>query len=122
MSPLASSLHDDVPTQLRGLAFLALSDTGYLLRGTFVDNGGGGGTYSFGTAGTFACRVDPLGGGEQVIANRLDERTTHHITLPPESVVEAADQFKVNGETYEITAVRARTQELVRVLEAVEAS
>lgn len=120
--PLTTTLFDCVPDQLRGLRFLALSDTGYLVRGTVTDNAGGGGTYTFGTAGTFACRVDTLGGGESVIADRLDERTTHRITLPPESVVEAADRFVVNGETYEITAVRTRTQEQVRVCEAVEAS
>lgn len=113
---------DSAPDQLRGLAFLRLADTGYILRGTVVDNGGGGGTTTFGTAGTVFCRVDPLGGGESVIANRLDERTTHHITVPAQTVIDAADQFRVSGETYEITAVRARTQEQVRVLEATEAS
>lgn len=122
MTPISTTLHDVTPTTLRGLPFLALSNTGYLMRGTFTDNLGGGGTYTFGTAGTFACRVDPLGGEEDLIANRLDERTTHRITVPPASSIEAKDRFKVSDVTYEITAVRTRTQEQVRVLEAVEAS
>lgn len=120
--PLSTTLHDVTPTTLRGLSFLALSNTGYLLRGTFTDNLGGGGTYTFGTAGTFACRVDPVGGGEGVVANRVDERTTHRITVPPQTNVTAKDRFKVSGiGEFEITAVEIRTNEQVRILEAVEA-
>lgn len=119
--PLSTSLHDVVPTTLRGLAFLGLSNTGYILRGSVTDNQGGGGTYTFGTAGTVDCRVDPIGGGEGVVANRLDERTTHLITVPPQTSVNAKDRFKVDGfGEFEITAVRVRTDEQVRLLEAVE--
>lgn len=119
--PLATKLHDVRPTTLRGLRFMALSDTGYVLRGTVTDNAGGGGTMTFGTAGTFACRVDPLGGGESRIAERVDERTTHLITVPPGADVSAADRFRVSGfGDFEITAVAVRTDEAVRVLEAVE--
>lgn len=116
-------MREDVPiTQLRGLAFLSLRETGYILRGSVTDNLGGGGTMTFGTAGTVACRVDPMGGGEQEIANRIDERTTHRITVPPQTNVSAKDRFNVSGVgTFEITAVRIRTDEQVRILEAVEA-
>lgn len=121
MTPISTTLYDNVPTQLRGLAFLSLSNTGYILRGTFTDNLGGGGTLTFGTAGTVACRVDPIGGGEDVIANKVDERTTHRITVPPGTSVTAKDRFKVDGiGEFEITAVSVRTQEQVRILEAVE--
>lgn len=121
MTPISTTLHDNVPTRLRGLAFLSLSDTGYIMRGTFTDNLGGGGTYTFGTAGTVACRVDPVGGGEALVANRIDERTTHRITVPPETNVSAKDRFKVQGiGEFEITAVRIRTSEQVRILEATE--
>ena len=63
-----------------------------------------------------------MGGGEGVIADRLDERTTHRITVPPQADVNAEDRFKIDGiGEFEITAVRIRTQEQVRILEAVEA-
>lgn len=119
--PQFTSLRSATRGTLRGLAYFALSDTGYIMRGTFADNLGGGGTYTFGTAGTVMCRVDPLGGGEDVIANRVDERTTHHITVPPTANVNAKDRFKVDGiGEFEITAVSVRTDEQIRVLEAVE--
>jgi SPP1 family predicted phage head-tail adaptor len=121
MTPISTSLHDNVPTTLRGLRFLALSDTGYILRGTVTDNQGGGGTYTFGTVGTVDCRVEPIGGGEGVIANRVDERTTHRITTPPGTDVNAKDRFQIVGiGEFEITAVDVRTDEQVHVLEAVE--
>lgn len=121
--PLSTTAHDITPTTLRGLTFLSLSETGYLLRGTVTDNAGGGGSLTFGTAGTYACRVDPIGGGEREVANRLDERTTHRITVPPDSAITASDRFAVaTFGTFEITAVRTRTDEQVRILEAVEDS
>jgi hypothetical protein len=144
---LGTSLYDSVPTRLRGLAFLSLSDTGHVLTRTMVDSrgtvmvggtwGGSQGTVYFpgtGTAGTFTggqvetftagtaipCRVDPMGGEEGTVANRIDERTTHRITVPPQTVVSARDRFSTTAGTYEITAVRTRTQEPVRILEATE--
>lgn len=119
--PISTSLHDNVPTTLRGLRFLALSETGYVLRGTVTDNQGGGASSSYGTVGTVDCRVDPVGGRETVIANRIDERTTHLITVPPQTNVAAEDRFQISGiGDFEITAVQVRTDEQVRLLEAVE--
>jgi len=108
-------------TQLRGIAWMALDDTGYVMRGTTTDDAGGGGTFTFGTAGTYACRVDPLGSRGGEIANQINERTTHIITIPPDSSVTESDRFRTGGVDYEITAVRSRTQEQIRELEAVKA-
>lgn len=110
-----------LPVNLRGALFLGLSDTGYVLRPTVVDDLGGGGTSTFGTAGTYPCRVDPAGGGESSLADRISERTTHRISLPPMTDVRSSDRFKVSGVTFEITAVRTRTEEDLRVLEVTKA-
>lgn len=119
--PLATALHNNVPFQLRGLAFLALSQTGNVLTRTLVDDTGGGQTETFAPGSDIPCRVDPIGGGESRAADRIDERTTHRITIPPATTVHAADRFSVDGiGTFEITAVHTRTDEAVRVLEAVE--
>ena len=121
MTPISTTLHDDVPTQLRGLTFLALSQTGYILRRSLADDSGGGQTETFTNAGTVACRHDPVGGGENLSAARIDERTTHLITVPPQTAVTAKDRFAVvTVGTFEITAVRQRTDEQVRILEATE--
>lgn len=111
-------------TQLRGAAWLALDDTGYVIRntaGTAGDDAGGGYTEARGTAGTYACRIDPLGSRGGEIANQVNERTTHIITVPPLADVTENDDFKIGSQEYEITAVRSRTLEPIRELEAVEA-
>lgn len=122
--PLPTFLDGNTPTQLRGLAFLALSDTGYVIGGSVTDDGGGGGTSTWGTLGSSVpCRVDPMGGGEGVVANQLDDRSTHLITVPPNASVDHTDRFQViDVGTFEITAVQTRTRETVRTLEAVELS
>ena len=119
--PLSTTLHDNVPTQLRGLAYIALSTTGNVLVRTLTDDGAGGQAETYAAGSSIPCRVDPLGGGEAEAADRIDERTTHLITVPPATSVKAQDRFSVSGiGNFEITAVRTRTDENVRVLEAVE--
>lgn len=116
-----TSYHNATLTQLRGIAWMALEDTGYVMRGSVTDDGGGGGTYTFGTVGTYDCRIDPVSGHPGEVANRIDERTTHLITIPPDTSVTTSDRFRIDGTDYEITAVRSRTQEPIRELEAVKA-
>ena len=115
---ITTTLHDVTPFALRGLAWLALSETGYITRGTSTDNLGGGASVTWATVGTVACRVDPIAGGEEETGERLSERTTHKITLPPDTNLDSTDRFKVGVETFEITAIRTRTDEQVRVVEA----
>ena len=121
--PLSTTLHDSVPTQLRGLAYLALSTTGQVLTRSLTDDGAGQQAETYTPQTAIPCRVDPLGGGEGEAADRIDQRTTHLITIPPATTVKAQDRFSVSGVgNFEITAVRTRTDENVRVLEAVEDS
>lgn len=122
MSPISTFANDANVTQLRGLAFLALSDTGYILSLSGTTDAGGGEIQTWGTAGTAACKIESLGGGETVVASQLSDRSTHLITLPPLVTVDHDDRFEVNGDTYEITAVRSRTAEWTRAVEAVEIS
>lgn len=110
---------------LRGLAYLTFTDTAYLLRGTVADDSGGGGTTVWGTVGTADCRIDPMvrGGNEAVVANRLDDRSTHVVTCPPGTPVPIDGRVEVSGRgVYEVTAVRDRTGELTRVFEAAQVS
>lgn len=118
MTPLFSSVGTADFVQLRGLAWAALSETGLVRRGTVTDDSGGGGSLAFNTVGTYPCRVDPFGSRSGVFGGRVDERTTHIITLPPDTDVTEADRFRVGSTDFEITAVRERTNEAVRELEA----
>jgi Phage head-tail joining protein len=104
--------------QLRGAAWLFLSETGQVLSGTVVSDSGGGGTTVWSAGGTVNCRIDPLGGGEGLAGGRISDRTTHLLSVPPDVDVDERNRFAVtNRGTFEITALRERTSEPVRTLE-----
>jgi hypothetical protein len=107
---------------LRGLNFWALAEQGWTLRGTVVDDGGGGGTTTYVPGGTVACRIDPLArtGDERVVGGRLDDRSTHKVTTVPSASVLHTDRFEIAGRgVFEVTAVRDRTGEDIKVFEVV---
>jgi hypothetical protein len=109
---------------LRGLQFWAFEDMGWTLRGTVIDDMGGGGTTTYVPGGTIPCRIDPLtrAGDERVVGGRLDDRSTHRVTTIAGADVRNTDRFAItSGTVYEVTAVHKRTSELTKVFEVVEA-
>lgn len=106
---------------VRGLVFEALSEQGYKVSSSFTSDGGGGGSVAMVNGETVGCRIDSLGGGEGLTADRISDRSTHLITLSPDESVTTEDEFCVIGRgTYEVTAVREHTGEFSTVFEAVE--
>ena len=104
----------------RGLITEALTESGWPVTSSFVSDGGGGGSVSLVSGGTVVCRIDALAGEEGEVAERISDRSTHLITLPPETTVTTADDFVISGRgTFEITAVREHTGEFSTVFEAV---
>lgn len=121
--PISTFLNGSTPLRLRGAAWLALSETGMIGAGSIVDDAGGGGITVWTFGGTIPCRVDPLAGNERLVASRLSDESTHLLTVPPNTAVTTASRFAVQGGgTFEITAVRESTGEMLRVFEAVEVS
>ncbi len=107
----------------RGLITEALTESGYTISGSVVSDGGGGGSVTAVNGGTVACRIDSLSsqGDESSVGNRISDRSTHLLTLPPGTSVTTDNQFYVIGRgTYEVTAVREHTGEFSTVFEAVE--
>jgi hypothetical protein len=122
MTSISTFLDGRASTQLRGLAWLALSDSGRIVSMAGTDDGGGGITQTWTAGSYFPCRINPVGSRGGVVAEQLDERTTHVITIPAGTAVVPSARFEIaNRGTYEITAVRTRTKETIRELEAVEA-
>lgn len=120
---IATFLGAEPVTSLRGLLWLALSDTGHVGTSSIASDAGGGGsaTWTFGTA--VPCRVDPLTGDEARSADRISDRSTHLITVPPGLQLTPSDRFQIDGRgTYEITAVRDRTSEPAGFVEVVQIS
>lgn len=122
--PFGTFLNGRPATQLRGLNWLTLSDAAQVGTRGYVSDGGGGGTLSWSYGGTVACRVDPLGrtgSPEALVADRLSDRSTHQILMPPGTALDTDQRVRVvNGGTFEITAVDDRTAEWIALAEAVE--
>jgi len=104
----------------RGAITEALTETANILAGSVIDNLGGGGTVVMGTSEDIRCRIDSMGGDEGEIAERLSDRSTHLVTLPPGTEIVVADDLSIDGRgIYEVTAVREYTGEHARFIEVV---
>lgn len=103
---------------MRATAEQALPGTAVITSGTLTSDGGGGYTEAFTAAGTVACRVAPASGTEREEGDRISADSTHVITLPAATTVETDDRIEVAGVTYNVTAVRDRSWETTRRVEA----
>lgn len=122
--PFGSFANGGTVTQLRGLAWLALSEELFVGQRTYVSDSGGGATQSWSYGGTIPCRIDALGmraGREGVVGERMSDRSTHLVTAPSGTNVDASDRVWINGRgTFEVTAVEQRTDEWMRIFEVVQ--
>lgn len=114
---ISTFLNGRPPT--RGLSWLALSDTGFVLSSTVVSDSGGGGSATWNTSGTLTCRVDPVSAANsRITGGAIDERSTHIVTAPSDTAVDVANRLAITGRgTFEVTAVRERTGQLTQVFE-----
>lgn len=123
--PISTFLNGRAPSQLRGLQFLALSDSGSVLTRTYTSDTGGGATQVW-TAGTAVpCHIESIQNRTErsLTAGRIDERSTHIVLTPAGTQVETDDRFSISGRgTFEVTAVRQQTAEWVREFEVVQVS
>lgn len=124
MTPISTFLDGVVPSQLRGLAWLSMSDYAQIGAGTVVSDSGGGGTTTWAYGGSVACRVDPLSaGGGRITGGQIDERSTHAITVPPGVSVATDSRISVLGRgTFEVTASHTRTGAATQVFEVIQIS
>lgn len=106
-----------------------LPDTCYIIGRTSASNGAGGRTVSETKSGPIPCGLAPLKGGEYTGArampkpagDRVDARTTHVITLPAGTEVDESNEIEVEGRgRFEVTALRRRSLEILREVEARE--
>jgi hypothetical protein len=106
--PLSTFLNNRPPTQLRGLAFMALSETATIQTRTQSSDDAGDAILSWASGGTVGCRLYPVtrrGRGRE-IAGAIDERSTHYLITPQGTVIGLADRVLVAGRgTYEITMI-----------------
>jgi hypothetical protein len=120
--PLSTFLDGQDPSRLRGLAWLALSDTCVVQSRAGTSDAGGGISEAWGTAGTFVCRIDPAGGraGGNLTGGAIDERTTHVVTAPSSSTITSGQRVVCSAGTFEVTATHERTRGWSQTFEVVQ--
>jgi hypothetical protein len=108
--------------QMRETASDALGGTAIIQTKSFVSDGGGGGTTTWAASGTADCRLAPYvhGSGERVEADRLSPDSEVLFTFPAETSVALDSQIVHAGGTFTVTAIRRRTDEITRRVEAKE--
>lgn len=122
--PLETFLNGRAPTRLRGLMFLALSDSAIVQTRTAADDAGGGASWTWAASGTVPCRVYPAGGGgPSLVGGAVNERTTHFCRMPPGTDVSEPDRLVIAGRgTFEVTIAPTRTDEASRLVEVMQVS
>jgi hypothetical protein len=109
-----------------------LPDEATIKRATLKRIAGGGRETTWNTLATVACSIAPVGGGEPAslhqagttgtAGDRIDDRTTHVLSVPAETDITEADRIEASGATYEVNLVRKRgAWELLRRVELKEA-
>jgi hypothetical protein len=120
---LGTSLHGGTVLQLRGLAWLALTDTGHVGAGTVVSDGGGGGTTTWSYGPAVPCRVDPFRPKaitEEMLADKLSDLALHKVRVPVGTEVTLDSRFLIDGHgTFEVTSVEERTDQMIMTFGAV---
>jgi len=108
-----------------------LSETGHILARTEEVDEGGGISVTYVKGPAIKCGLAPLKGGEYTgiraqtrpTGSRIDDRTTHVITVPAGTAVDETCQIEIEGHgKFEVTALRRRSLEIAREIEAREAS
>lgn len=110
-------------TQMRGLAFLALSETARILSGSVVSDGGGGGTTVWRAVGTTDCRIYPLAtsSSSRFVGGAISENSTHMIRLPTRATVDLDDRIVVGSRgTFSVLMAPERTGELTKTIEVIK--
>lgn len=82
-----------------------LPDTAYILSSTYTPDGAGGGTETWGTAGTADCRLDAIRGGEITLGESVRPVFTYIVTFPYDTTVEDTNRVKVADETFAVTSI-----------------
>jgi SPP1 family predicted phage head-tail adaptor len=85
--------------QIRADVLTLLPDTGYLLSLSFVSDGAGGLTETWGTAGTVSYRLDPIRQRESVAGAALTSFNMYQLTLPHNTTVTVDQRFRAADST-----------------------
>lgn len=93
---------------IRNDATRLLLDTCLIKTETVVSDGQGGFTSTWTETDNVPCRLAPASGEGDGAGDRLDERTTHVLTLPFDVTVTTQSRIVIAGEPWTVTALTER--------------
>jgi hypothetical protein len=123
--PYGTFLNGRTPSQLRGLQWLAMSDTGAVYTRTYTTDAGGGASQVWVAGSAVPCKIESVvaRGQSSLEGGRIDERSEHVVTVPAGTNVDTDDRFVMASRgTFEVTAVRQASAEWVREFEVIQVS
>ena len=82
-----------------------MPDTGYIMSVTYVQDGYGGMTETWGTASTVTCRVDYTRGVEVLAGGAVQPTRQLMTTVPYTAAVTTENRFQFNGIQFSISSV-----------------
>ena len=115
-------LTDTELSGMRATALDSLPGTAVIETQAYVSDGGGGGSQSWSASGTLACRIAPLRGDERETADRIAPYADYVITLPFDAGVDTDSRLLIDGDIYDVAAVRDRSWNLTTRVEAAKQS
>lgn len=113
-------LTTDELTRMRDTAAAALPGTAYVLRGASADDGIGGRTDTWGTAGTVAVRLAPRGGSEASRGGATLSEADSVASLPYGVDLKARDRLSIDGLSYEVLNVRRHSWQITTAADVKE--
>src|SRR5512146_3162744 len=92
-------------TWMRAAINELLPGTAYVLTCSYVSDGGGGLTETWGTAGTVDCRLDAWSGNEVLTGGAVQPFHRYRMTVPYDTTLTTADRVQVDGIDYAVKSV-----------------
>lgn len=105
-------LTDSELAGIRSTSSSALPGTAIIQSQGWESDGGGGGSIAWTAAGTFDCRISPIGGSgasEEERGDRIAADADFIITLPFDASVDTNSRLLIDEEVYNVEAIRSRS-------------
>lgn len=102
-------------TSMRDAAALALPETGTVARRTMASDSAGGFTVTEASAGTVACRLDPVSNRDAILqtyAERIGSRPVFILNLDYGSNLVVGDEVTISAVSYEVIGILERSWEV----------
>jgi len=93
----------------------AMPDSAQVRRKTLASDGAGGLIPTWEDVATIACRLAPIGRGDEVLlAGKPAEESVFVVTLPHDSNVQVEDRLVIGSRTFKVMSMQSRSWEIAK--------